>query len=42
MKKVWATLWLPIAVITLIPFAVAVAIMYLSIEEGVRVIKEQF
>jgi uncharacterized protein (DUF2062 family) len=42
MKKIWAAVCLPLAVVALIPYAVAVAIMYLSVDEGLSVIKEQF
>ena len=42
MKKIWAAICLPVAVVALIPYAVVVAIMYLSVSEGVRVIKEQY
>ena len=42
MKKIWAAMCLPFAVVALIPYAVVVAIMYLSVDEGIRVIKEQF
>lgn len=42
MKKIWAAMCLPFVVVALIPYAVAVAIMHLSVEEGIRVFKEQF
>ena len=42
MKKIWAAIFMPLAVLTLIPYAIVIAIMYLSINEGVKVIKEQF
>ena len=42
MKKIWAAMCLPFAVVALIPYAVAIAIMHLSISEGIRVVKEQF
>ena len=43
MKKIWAAMCLPfVVVVALIPYAVAVAIMHLSVEEGIRVFKEQF
>ena len=41
-KNIWMVMCLPFVVVALIPYAVAVAIMYLDVDMGIRVFKEQF